>query len=151
MEPPDPFDPAGLRLDASMFGRTEAAAPRPVKPPRHRNGEWFLRGPVPWSWLEAAARLPGKALALSLCLWREAGRRGGRRTVKVCLSRVGLGMSEQAARRALQSLETANLVSVARKPGRGLELTLLDVPTDSAPPAGLIAGRGSCTAEGPSP
>jgi hypothetical protein len=35
-------------------------------------------------------------------------------------------MNEKAARRALRSLETAGLVAVARKPGRGVEVTLLD-------------------------
>jgi hypothetical protein len=120
----DPFDPASLRLPPG------AVAPTPRKqarPPRHRPGEWFLRGPVPWPWLEAAARLPGKALALSLCLWREAGRRRCR-TVKLCLSRVGLGVSAYAARRALRALEAAGLVTVLRLPGRGLEVTLLEAP-----------------------
>jgi hypothetical protein len=83
--------------------------------------------------LEAAARLPGQALALSLCLWREVGRRKTR-TVRLCLGRVGLGVSEQAARRALRELERARLVSVLRKPGRGLEVTLLDLGT-AEPPA----------------
>src|SRR5262245_40184815 len=100
--PSNPFDRERLRL-------TETAPSRPARPPRHRPGEWFLRGPVPWSWLELAARLPGKALALSLCLWREAGRRR-RRTVKLCLPRVGLGVNEHAARRALRELERAGLV-----------------------------------------
>jgi hypothetical protein len=36
-------------------------------------------------------------------------------------------VSEQAARRALQVMEREGLVSVLRKPGRGLEVTLLDV------------------------
>jgi hypothetical protein len=118
----DPFDPDNLRL---------AGATVPVRssrtPPRHRPGQWFLRGPIPWPWLECAALLPGKSLALSLCLWREANRRR-LRTVRLCLSRAGLGLSEYATRRALRALQTAELVSVVRKPGRGLEVTLLDAP-----------------------
>jgi hypothetical protein len=126
MTPSDPFDPDCLRLEGSVLSGANPALPRPAKPPRHRPGEWFLRGPVPWPWLEVAARLPGKALALSLCLWREAGRQGGRRTVGLCLPHAGLGISEQAARRALRALQAAGLVSVLRKPGCGLEVTLLD-------------------------
>jgi hypothetical protein len=125
---PDPFDPASLQLPAAAV---PPAAPKPARPPRHRPGEWFLRGPVPWPWLEAAARLPGKALAVALCLWREAGRRR-RRTVTLSLTRAGLGVREAAARRALRSLETAGLVTVLRKPGRGLEVTLLDAPATGA-------------------
>jgi hypothetical protein len=60
-------------------------------------------------------------------LWREIGRQK-RRTVRVCLARVGLGISEQAARRALKALEVAGLVSVRRKAGHGLEVTLLELP-----------------------
>ena len=73
--------------------------------------------------------LSGKALALSLVLWREAGRHH-RRTVKLCLGHVGLGVSEYAARRALRALEAAGLVTILRKPGRGLEVTLLDRPAE---------------------
>jgi hypothetical protein len=48
----DPFDPTQLRLlDA---GRPLVQPP--TKPPRHRPGERFLRGPIPWPWLDAAAR-----------------------------------------------------------------------------------------------
>jgi hypothetical protein len=131
MRPLDPFDPDHLRLNGTTFQATRATPPPPRKPPRHRPGEWFLRGPVPWPWLEIAARLPGKALAVALCLWREAGRQG-RPVIKLCLRRVGLGVSEQAARRALQALETAGLVTVERPPGRGLVVTLLDAPIESA-------------------
>jgi hypothetical protein len=132
MERIDPFDPERFRLNGSTFRGTET--PRPAKPPRHRPGQWFLRGPIPWPWLETAARLPGKALVLALVLWREAGRRGGRRTVKLCLSRAGLGLNEFAARRALRSLEAAGLVSVDRQPGRGLVVTILDAPVADAEP-----------------
>ena len=125
MERIDPFDPDNLRLNGANFRTVGEALPTPTKPPRHRPGEWFLRGPIPWPWLEAAARLPGRALALALCLWWEAGRRR-RRTVKLCLTRVGLGVSEYAARRALRALESAGLIAVERQPGRGLEVTLLE-------------------------
>src|SRR5215813_6120561 len=33
----------------------------------------FLKGPVPWWWIVAAAALPGKALIVGLSLWRLAG------------------------------------------------------------------------------
>jgi hypothetical protein len=72
-------------------------------------------------------RLPGKALALSLCLWWRVGRHR-HRTVRLVLTRVGLGVNKQAARRALRSLELAGLVTVERRPGQGLIVTILDVP-----------------------
>jgi DNA-binding transcriptional ArsR family regulator len=118
---------AGLLTARPMSGRgVEVTLPDP----RGFGRAGFLRGPVPWGWLESAARLPGQALAVSLALWRKAGMRR-RRTVKLCLGRVGLGVSKQAARRAVRALEQAGLVTVRRLPGRGLEVTLRD-----APPAG---------------
>jgi hypothetical protein len=125
MPQPDPFDPDSLRgpgIDPA------ALQPRPARrPPRHKPGEPFLKGPIPWPWLTTAARLPGKALHVALVLWREAGCRKSR-TVRFCLSHGDdLGVSEQAARRALRGMERAGLVSLLRKPGRGLEVTLLDL------------------------
>jgi hypothetical protein len=125
MNQSDPFDLDALRLDG-LVPRPAIQEGKLGKPPRHRPGEWFLRGPVPWRWLDAAARLPGKALAVGLVLWREAGWRN-RRTVPLCLARVGLGVSKQVARRGLRTLELAGLVSVVRKARRCSEVTLLDV------------------------
>jgi hypothetical protein len=121
----DPFNPEALRMPGRDL--QELLAQPSIRPPRHRPTERFLKGPIPWPWLEVAARLPGKTLALALALWREAGYRR-RRTVKLCLNRVELGVTRQASRRALRCLEAAGLVSVARQPGHGLEVTLLDVP-----------------------
>jgi hypothetical protein len=49
------------------------------------------------------------------------------RTVSVCLGRIGAGhgLNEAAARRALCGLEQVGLVAIRRKPGHGLEVTLL--------------------------
>jgi len=93
--------------------------------PKHGKGEWFLKGPVPWTWLEVAARQPGKALALGLSLWREVGRRKGKQPVKLSMKHVGLGVDDQAARRALKALEKAGLVSLSRQPGQSIAITLL--------------------------
>jgi hypothetical protein len=122
MQQPVPFDLEALRMpgaDLEMLRRRPSK-----KPPRHRPGEGFLKGPIPWPWLVLAARLPGRALPVALLLWREAGCRR-RRTVPFCLSRgLKLGVTVGSARRALRRLEAAGLVRVRRLPGRGLEVTL---------------------------
>jgi hypothetical protein len=126
----NPFARERLRLNGSAVPTPAKAPPEPKKPPRRRPKTLFLKGPVPWPWLERAAALPGKALAVGLCLWQMAGRRPGPPggTVKLCLSHAGLGVNKQAARRALRELERAGLVSVVQRPGRGLDVTLLDAP-----------------------
>ena len=37
------------------------------------SGGRFLKGPIPWPWVAAAAGLPGRALLVGLCVWRLAG------------------------------------------------------------------------------
>jgi hypothetical protein len=119
----DPWSIEKMRLNGEEANRF-AELLKPTRPPRHKPGDWFLRGPIPWPWIERAMRLPGQALALSLYLWREAGRHS-QRTVKLCLARTSL--NRRTAQRALQTLEKAGLVSVLRHSGQGVEMTILDV------------------------
>ncbi len=126
----NPFDPSRLAPapDHVPTGREN-------RPPRHGQGERFLKGPIPWRWVEVAATLPGKALAVALVIWREAGCRN-ERTVPLNLSAVR--MPRRTAQRALQTLERAGLVGVAHRSGRPPLVTLNDAPAvpPEAPPAG---------------
>jgi hypothetical protein len=59
----------------------------------------------------------------------------GRRTVLFCLTRAAAeGIPTTTARRAVRELERAGLVAICRKPGRGLEVTLLDAPDEVTTP-----------------
>ena len=51
---------------------------REKQAPRHKPGEKFLKGPIPWPWIESAGALPGKALAIGLAFGgkRDVGMRG---------------------------------------------------------------------------
>jgi hypothetical protein len=100
----------------------------PRKPPHHRQGEKFLKGPIPWPWLQPAFRLPGKALHVALLLWREAGCRRSRTVPLRLAGELPEGLNRQSARRGLRQLVGAGLVTVRQRPGRGLEVTLNDVP-----------------------
>jgi hypothetical protein len=115
----DPFDPARLTPAPVIPSARER------RPPRHKPGEKFLKGPVPWRWIEAAGKLPGKALAVGLAAWREAGCRRAR-TVPLNLS--ALAVPRRTAQRGLTVLEGARLVSVERRKGRPPLVTLLDAP-----------------------
>jgi hypothetical protein len=133
MSPDDTLD-----LDAFRAPEVGPGAWRNIpsqKPPRHRPGEPFLKGPIPWPWLWRALTLPGKALHVAVLLWKEAGCRR-KRTVRFRLAgTAGLGMHPDTARRGLRALEAAGLVSVRHRPGRALEVTLLE--TDPEHPANL--------------
>jgi hypothetical protein len=120
----DPLpDPDRFRLAESL---TTPIKPS-TRPPRHRRRERFLKGPIPWAWLDRAGQLPGRALAVGLILWLKAGM-AGKRTVRLCQSRPdGLGLNQDSTRRGVRALERAGLIMVQRRPGQGLEITLLDV------------------------
>jgi hypothetical protein len=127
----DPFEVDGLRIAEHDLAALGNAAPK--RPPRHRPGEPFLRGPVPWEWLRRAGALPGKALAVGLLLWLQAGCSKGR-MVRFSMTRaVELGCHPDTVRRGLRQLESACLISVERPAGRCLEVTLLDVRAITGP------------------
>lgn len=112
---PDRLEPAPVKISTGRENR----------PPRHRPGEKFLKGPIPWRWLEVAGTLAGKALAVGLVVWREAGC-SNERTVPLNLS--NLGIPRRTAQRALQSLNAAGLVSVENRAGRPPLVTLNELP-----------------------
>ena len=97
----------------------------PAKPKRI-NGE-FLKGPIPLNWLSMASSLPGKALAVALAIWFEAGRR---RSLDVTLTTAILarfGVGRKAKYQALQKLERAQLISVVRVPHKNPLVRILDL------------------------
>jgi hypothetical protein len=100
------------------------------RPPRHRAGERFLKGPIPWRWIEQACPLPGKALAVALLLWKEAGCERTNAVRFRVSQAVALGFHPDTARRGLSALESAGLVTVRYVPGRCLEVTLLEATDD---------------------
>jgi hypothetical protein len=95
--------------------------------PGRKKKRLFLKGPIPWEWLVAASNLPNRVMKLALVLWLVSGMRRNR-TFRFPLSRgKALGLSRDTTRRALQDLERVRLVQVGRKPGCGLDVTILDV------------------------
>lgn len=118
-----PIDFARLRLAHGSVSRP------PSRPPRHRAGSHFLKGPVPLTWLETAARLPGKSLHAGLALWYAAGLLKSASVPLSNISGLRFGIDRNAKYRALEWLERAGLITVERKLGRAPIVTLLDPET----------------------
>lgn len=114
--------------DLERFRATSAMpdqTPTPCRPNRHQRGK-FLKGPIPWDWLTKAVSIRGKALAVSLVLWREVGCQKSN-TVKLKPSALkAFGVSRTTAYVALTRLEQAGLISVERHRGRAPRVTILD-------------------------
>lgn len=111
----DLWDVDRLRLAPGMTGEVTDRG----RLPRHRPGESFLRGPIPFHWVAGACRLPGSGLNVALvirflrCRFRRG--RDGRWTLDAIAR--GLGVSDDSVRRGLGAAEEAELLSVARRPG----------------------------------
>ena len=101
-------------------------------PPKHKEGELFLKGPIPWKWLQIAAKLPGKSLQISIALWFRAGITKSR-VIKLTNVLLGsLGVDRFAKSRGLMYLEQAGLISIKRTFGKNPTITLKSPPEDNS-------------------
>ncbi len=94
--------------------------------PRRVQGR-FLKGPVCWTWLSAAARLPGRALHVAVALRLLTGMKKTRRIALSVSWLAELGLSRHAAYRGLTALEGRGLVSVDRHRGRKPLVTVIEI------------------------
>jgi hypothetical protein len=88
-------------------------------------GGRFLKGPVPWSWIAAAAALPGQALLVGLCVWRLVGATKSNTFPFGNSDLKPIGIDRATKSRALCALERAGLIEVTRQPGRFPKVTVL--------------------------
>lgn len=101
------------------------SSPRSAPPKRRAP---FLKGPVPLAWLAMASCLPGRALAVGVVLWFQAGLQGAHE-VKLTNQTLGpFGVDRFAKRRALDALAAAGLVSVTHHRGRSPLVRLHEAP-----------------------
>lgn len=119
-----------LRLPAEMVGNLEGRR----RPPRHRPGDPFIKGPIPYAWMASACRLPGAGLRVTMsfrflcCRFRAENRWGLGAVAR------GLRVSDRSAQRGLHAAELAGLLSVSREPGCKLAVSVLDLPESGAGP-----------------
>lgn len=107
--------------------RTGTNCCRSKKLPRHKAGEKFLKGPIPWNWITKASRLPGRTLHVAIAIWLLAGL-SRKRTVRMSNAVLtALGVDRFAGYRGLASLEEAGLVAVERRFGCNSIVTILGV------------------------
>jgi hypothetical protein len=122
-----------LRLPAELIGDVSARS----RPPRHRSGDPFIKGPIPYAWIASACRLPGAGLHVAMSYRFYRGRfRFKRRGLRWGLPDVakGLRISLRSARRGLHGAELAGLLAVEREPGCKLAVSILDLPGPESGP-----------------
>ena len=90
----------------------------------------FLKGPIPMTWLNAAAKLPGKTLNVGIAIWWLAGMSKNTSFKLTGKSLDQLGVSRDAASDALKRLEEHGLILVKRSPGQRPTVQILPVAQD---------------------
>ncbi len=112
------FDPENIRLTAENSARLGEAKRRRRKP----TGEYLKA--VPWSWIVAAGKLPGRALVVALIVYHQAtmSRTGTAVLRAACWHEFAI--SRKVVRQALCELERAGLIAVDRQPGKLLRATV---------------------------
>ncbi len=94
---------------------------------RRRHASRYLKGPAPLVLLQAAARLPGKVLALYLAIRHRADLRRSPEVTLPADYLAAWGINKDAKRRSLATLETAGLIRVVgRGPGRSIRVALVE-------------------------
>jgi hypothetical protein len=126
----DIWDLDQLRLPADRVGNLESSR----RPPRHRPGDPFIKGPIAYGWIASACRLPAAGLRVAMacrflcCRFRAENRWGLDAIAK------GLRISGPSTRRGLHSAELARLLAVEREPGCKLAVSVLDLAELEAGP-----------------
>jgi hypothetical protein len=91
-----------------------------------RRLERFLKGPIPLKDIAAAARLPGKALALYLAVHHRTALTGNPSVTLPAALLTDLGISRGAKARGLRALEQAGLITAAQSKGRTARIQLVN-------------------------
>ena len=94
------------------------------KIPRHKSGERFIKGPIPWDWISKAANLSGGVLKVSLAIWFLAGMKKTA-TIKLSNSILDeLGVSRRTKYRSLKAMENAGLITISQLSGNSPEIKI---------------------------
>lgn len=127
---PPPIDGDFSIDELRLPGEMKPAESQYRKVCHHLAGK-FLRGPIPWSWLSRAGRLPGKALHVAVAIRFLDG---FEQTGAVDLSPARLrelGVSRTAGYRALDALEGAQLVRADRHRGKAPRVMIIEISEGS--------------------
>lgn len=106
-----------------------------------KQGDLFIRGPIPMAWISAAATLPGKALHVALALFWLAGMKPQQK-IKITRQALGLfSVSDDAYRDALPRLTAAGLIKVWPAPGQRALVEIVRGATPKMNPVLEVLGK----------
>jgi hypothetical protein len=104
--------------------------------PKHREGERFIKGPIPLDWIKVASRCGYCAEAVGLLLWYASGLQRSNPCKLTPSILAELHVHPRTARRVLERFQEGGLVSVVFHRGRSPLVTLKTAPPSDSERAG---------------
>jgi hypothetical protein len=102
-----------------------------VRRVKTRRASRFLKGPIPLPDIAAAARLPGRSLALFLAVHHQTALTGKPAVTVPAKLLADLGISRSVKARCLKLLERIGLITVTRSRGRASRIQLKQTNGDN--------------------
>jgi hypothetical protein len=95
----------------------------------------FLKGPIPWHWIEQAATSGNRSTVLvALVIWYQAGRQRTHTEIVLCAKQTeNLLLGRKGFQRGLEDLAHLGLIRTQVSPGRCVRVEILSVGEDSQP------------------
>lgn len=110
--------------DAAIPTTKLAFNPGTGKHGKQAKADRFIRGPIPFDWVQKANALPGKAGAVGFALWFIKGVKRSSTFAVTAEAETLAGCSRQAFARGLDALASINLISIVRCAGARPRVTI---------------------------
>jgi hypothetical protein len=126
--PTPKFSIADIELDKELGLYTEELKPSSVPKPQSKTTRLFLKGPIPFTWLQKANSLGGSTGIVATGLWFYVGINSSKYFKVDSKLDKFTGVTRQTRQHALQKLEIAGLVKISNPKGSYPYVQILDAP-----------------------
>ena len=126
--PTPKFSIADIELDKELGLYTEELKPSSVPKPQSKTTRLFLKGPIPFTWLQKANSLGGSTGIVATGLWFYVGINSSKYFKVDSKLDKFTGVTRQTRQHALQKLEIAGLVKISNPKGSYPYVEILDTP-----------------------
>jgi len=126
--PTPKFSIADIDLDKELGLYTEELKPSSAPKPQSKTTRLFLKGPIPFTWLQKANSLGGSTGIVATGLWFYVGINNSKYFKVDSKLDQFTGVTRQTRQYALQKLEIAGLVKISKPKGSYPYVEILGAP-----------------------
>jgi hypothetical protein len=126
--PTPKFSIADIDLDKELGLYTQELKPPSMPKPQSKTARLFLKGPIPFTWLQKANSLGGSTGIVATGLWFYVGINSSKYFKVDSKLDQFTGVTRQTRQHALQKLEIAGLVKISNPKGSYPYVEILGAP-----------------------